>query len=674
MNNILNVIFVYLLFIAIFVFIYAFTWGLVRNYFVRFTIYYQAIIGGVYAILAIVAESLIPIFVKDININILVIYLPLIVCWLIGVFISWISIIMYTTFIFIFTFVIANFFQTSYFYTVNYPIDIITMMLLYLITFVIIIIVKLFKWTQWTNWSLLTLVAFIFNSIMILIQVKDKTWANYLLEELVVLIWIGMSYLAYLLGAGIELIYNHALKLQNIIEYDRSKYLREALAHEAIYDYIHRNKIRRGLYLTFAINNINALDRFLTSNLKNKIIDLISQQVFKAWEGEDVIFFKASLNNFGIFVPIPYYQKINIAKLLQDNQLKTRHADDLLKKFEKIIQGVETTYKYQNYNIIVKLQGYASFYGLQSNNLDKLKDYNLFAAENRLNLKYNNQVIVVNPASIMALNRQKRSILTLNENVSLQKILSLFSSVIDVNNQFSVLGHYATNLINGNEVDSFLDQNIENVTDTIHEEVLLRYNAALNIKNFRKFKEYLNYQLFLTYSASFLASKSFNLKKFVAKLIELKINTANLILTFDLKEIGFDTQRFQKNLASLKELGIKIAVKNLGALETDISSLGYYQPNYAILAPILVTKMFLQQNYQTLIAELAKLTEKLQITLIAPHVNSYLTYKRIKELGINYMFGTLFGVYEEPQGEILTEIKFALFKNEMKGLKNEIKK
>lgn len=91
-----------------------------------------------------------------------------------------------------------------------------------------------------------------------------------------------MSYLAYLLGAGIELIYNHALKLQNIIEYDRSKYLREALAHEAIYDYIHRNKIRRGLYLTFAINNINALDRFLTSNLKNKIIDLISQQVFKA--------------------------------------------------------------------------------------------------------------------------------------------------------------------------------------------------------------------------------------------------------------------------------------------------------------------------------------------------------------------------------------------------------
>lgn len=63
MGNILNIIFVYLFFILIFAFIYVFTWGLVRNYFARFIIYYQAFIGGVFAILVIIAQGLIPVFV-----------------------------------------------------------------------------------------------------------------------------------------------------------------------------------------------------------------------------------------------------------------------------------------------------------------------------------------------------------------------------------------------------------------------------------------------------------------------------------------------------------------------------------------------------------------------------------------------------------------------------------
>ncbi|WP_425379353.1 hypothetical protein [Spiroplasma endosymbiont of Polydrusus pterygomalis] len=59
---------------------------------------------------------------------------------------------------------------------------------------------------------------------------------------------------------------------------------------------------------------------------------------------------------------------------------------------------------------------------------------------------------------------------------------------------------------------------------------------------------------------------------------------------------------------------------------------------------------------------------------IAPQVNSYLGYSKLKELKIDYMFGSLFGIYDEPQPEVSSEIKLALLKNSRKGLNNEIKK
>ncbi len=91
MSNILNIIFVYLLFIIIFSIIYIFTWGLVRNSFVRFSIYYQVFIGGVFAILVIIAQGLIPFFVSpktgETNTMIVInIFLPIIVCWMIVFF------------------------------------------------------------------------------------------------------------------------------------------------------------------------------------------------------------------------------------------------------------------------------------------------------------------------------------------------------------------------------------------------------------------------------------------------------------------------------------------------------------------------------------------------------------------------------------------------------------
>ncbi|MFW4370930.1 MAG: hypothetical protein EHV01_003195 [Spiroplasma sp. hy2] len=196
--------------------------------------------------------------------------------------------------------------------------------------------------------------------------------------------------------------------------------------------------------------------------------------------------------------------------------------------------------------------------------------------------------------------------------------------------------------------------------------MLVRFNAALNIKNFHKLDYYLEQKLFITYPASFISSDQFNLKKFATKLIELKVKPGNLILIFDLMETGFDPEKFKKNLNTIKNIGIEVAVKNFGAIDTELNSLYYYEPNYAVFSPTIIREMFIHLHYQNLIKE--------YIILIAPQVNSYLGYSKLKELKINYMFGSLFGTYDEPQNEIGNEIKIALLKNSRKGFKDETKK
>lgn len=284
MGNILSIIFVYLFFILIFTLIYVFAWGLVRNYFTRFMIYYQAVIGGVFAILVIIAQGLILVFVPpktgEANTMIVInIFLPIIVCWMIGVFISYLSTILYTIIMFTFLFGVLPHLTNNYFLSLTGTSNIVMVTVLYGLSLIIIFISWYFKWTKWTSWSLLALASFITTSIIILVQSRIMAVSANLVNELYVLVWITMSYFTYSICAIIELIYIHALKLQNIIEYDRNSYVREALTHDAIYNVIHKNKIRHGIYFTFMINNVEKLDRFLSSNIKNKIIDLISNQV-----------------------------------------------------------------------------------------------------------------------------------------------------------------------------------------------------------------------------------------------------------------------------------------------------------------------------------------------------------------------------------------------------------
>lgn len=118
-------------------------------------------------------------------------------------------------------------------------------------------------------------------------------------------------------------------------------------------------------------------------------------------------------------MPLSQDEKINIGNILPHNKSKLRPETDLLKEFEILLGQVNTSFIFKKYKIIVKLQGYASLYGLQSNDLNKLKEYNIATADNRLNIEYLNQIIFVDPGHIKELSNQKRSILALNEHTQL---------------------------------------------------------------------------------------------------------------------------------------------------------------------------------------------------------------------------------------------------------------
>ncbi len=64
-----------------------------------------------------------------------------------------------------------------------------------------------------------------------------------------------------------------------------------------------------------------------------------------------------------------------------------------------------------------------------------------------------------------------------------------------------------------------------------------------------------------------------------------------------------------------------------------------------VFSPTIISEMFIHLHYQNLIKEYIILAEKLDIILIAP-VNSYLGFSKLKELKINYIFGSLFGTYD----------------------------
>lgn len=90
--------------------------------------------------------------------------------------------------------------------------------------------------------------------------------------------------------------------------------------------------------------------------------------------------------------------------------------------------------------------------------------------------------------------------------------------------------------------------------------------------------------------------------------------------------------------------------------------LAFYKPDYGIINNKIIQEIIIRFRNQDLLKQLVILSSKLKMQLIAPYVNSYLIYKKLKSLNIPLIFGNLIAHDEKPIKTLSNDILFLLNK------------
>lgn len=143
---------------------------------------------------------------------------------------------------------------------------------------------------------------------------------------------------------------------------------------------------------------------------------------------------------------------------------------------------------------------------------------NMFLFNNKKQISFENALLFADEKNIKEIREKNRNLLALNEILSLDRIASVYYPVIDTD-KFEIKAYYATNIIYGSNIDIDYSSKFDLVDKYNINDILMRYNSALNINNFRYLDTYLKNHVFLNYPSNFISSSDFNVKKFIQKLI-----------------------------------------------------------------------------------------------------------------------------------------------------------
>ncbi|WP_338985243.1 EAL domain-containing protein [Spiroplasma endosymbiont of Diplazon laetatorius] len=647
--NILSILIACLSYTTIIAICYTIFWGLTRHLFSKLKIYYEIFLGFVLGFISTFSIILISLLGgKTDNLG-LTILLPTFLYWVSIIFISPISSIGILTCNILNLVVFSSLFG-EYFGKPDDAWTITMLSMAYIIPFVNYLI-NIFwrKISDWSNWSIATIILLVIGLTWNLVTIKTPLGIANLTN---LLFWLGSGYLAYAYIAVINQIYLHALKLQNIVTYDNLYYLNFSSAHEQILNKLQEEKIKYGIYLTYFISNFEKFESKVSGHIKEEVVNSISEESYNLIKEnfDNAIFFKPNYKTFGAFIPLEMDENFSE----KDNKY--------LKKIKNIFVQINTEFKIDNYKVSVKLKSVCSYYGLHSNNLDTLLEYNRHVANDFL-LTYQEKNIVVNPMEIIKEKNQNKKMLSLNEVTNLNLFVTLFEPIYS-STQKDFVSYFLNGMIDGIEIDSdlFLEQN-KLISDMGLSTLFLRYISFQSLKKFSKQKEQVKEKdFFIDYDSNFMASEDFDIEEFILKLKNLKINLDKLIFNFDLN-IEVDNQKLlEKNINELKKHSIRTSVSNFGSIKTDFSLMSCYKPEFIFMEKEISKKInFIKEN-ENIILESIKIANKLDAKIIATSVNSYIIYKHLRSLGIELFTGELIGSSIEPREMISDELRYLLNK------------
>ncbi|AGR40776.1 EAL domain-containing protein [Spiroplasma taiwanense] len=634
---------------TIMAFFYTIFWGLTRHLFIKLTIYYELFLGfvlGFFSCFSILIISLINEEQKNLELTVL---LPTFLYWISIFFISIFSSIGILTCNILNLTLFSSLFP-QYFGSINNNWTMTLIIISYLMPLFLNLIKHRFKnLSIWGNWSITTLTLLLVGLIWNFSIIKTQSG---ILNSVNLLFWLGSGYLTYAYIAIINQIYIHALKLQNIVTYENTYYLNFSSAHKQVLNNISINKVRHGVYLTYFISNFETFESKVNGNTKDFIVNSISTETYELIKTNfsNVTFFKPNYKTFAAFIPI---------EIKTDFKEKNNSH---IHKVEEIMKKVNTKFKIKGYKISVKLKSICSYYGLHSNNLETLLDYNRYVEQNLVLNKDQNNVIV-NPIEILNEQNKNKKIISLNEVANLNQFVTLFEPIFNLSiNDFD--SYFLNGLIDGVEINSDLfEEKFKLINDMGLTSLFLRFISLQALKKLSKQnKNILGKQIFLNYDSDFLSSTEFNVDEFILKLKTLKLDLSKLTFNFNLNKEVNDKVNLEKNIIKLKKYKIKISAFNFGSVDSDFTFLNIYKPEFIFLEADICKKINSIKENELIIKDCINISNKIEAKLIAINVDNYISYKKLKELGISLFTGELIGSSIEPKEIISEELKFLLSK------------
>ncbi|QGS51539.1 EAL domain-containing protein [Spiroplasma tabanidicola] len=634
---------------AIVAIVYTFAWGLSRHLFEKIKIYYELVLGVILGVISIFGVIILSLTMGENKNYMLLILLPIFLYWTCLIFISIYATIGVVVWNLLGLFLFPTLFP-QYFISFLNTSSIILIITSYLMAFVIYIINIFYKkLTTWVIWSIITITSLIVGIVLAFPNIKSDGTVDYLIT---ILLWLGTGYITYAYFAIINQIYNHALKLRNLVTYDYQYYLNQASAHDEILNYIHKNKIRFGTYFTFFISNYDKFDEKVNNEIRETVVTSIAKQAHEIFTKNynQVIFFKPNYKTFGIFIPM----------LEMQNSVKEEQRLKFAEKISRSISKIQTTFKIENFKVSIKVRGVVSYYGFHSNSLETLFEYNVIT-QNNAAFSDREKVVLVDPRKVLKEKTKYKKILTLNELVSLNNSAPIFESIYSIEkNDYE--SFYLNSAVEGIEITSNLfKEKLETIKEYGLNSIFIRYLALNALKSIAKYKSYKK-RNFIEYDPLFISSESFSVDSFILKLKSLKIDLKKLVFNFPITQEVENRDLLEKNINELRENGVSFSVSDLGSEATDFGLLGIYRPNYVFLERSIVKKINLIKENEKIIKNIINICNKINAKLVATDVDTYMIYKSLKELGIKYFEGNLIGHGIEPKMELENELKYLLVK------------
>lgn len=519
------------------------------------------------------------------------------------------------------------------------------------------------KMSRLIQWSLVTVLLLAIGSFYL----TSKNDLNVILYELIQLtMFLATGYVIYGLITLIDQIYSHAIQLRNIISFDNKYYINNTISDEFILDFIIKKNNTQGIFLSFFISNYDKFEKLVNSNIKDYILNHITNEVhdifFEEYK-EDIIFFKINYKLYGMFISVKNLSKEDVQKSYDNNIYSKRNKDDFLFKIQQLFSKVKVKFKEDKFIFKVNLKSIVSLYGIHSNSLETLSTYNNYFASNEQKYSNYNQIILINPIEFNNNIRLERKMLSLSEVIPINQNSTLYQPIYSIQKN-TVNKLFLNNMIDGQEVfSSEFNSSREKIKDYGLYSVFIRYLANQAIQDIETLKENVeDKKLFLNYDSQFLSSGEFEIGEFITKLKSKKITLQKLILTFDLKNEIQNHIVLQENIVQLKKFGIKIALFNFGGISTNISDINLFKPEYLFIEEEIISRINSIKENEEIIHEMIKISNKLEIKLIAIGVNTYLIYNKLKKMGLKYVSGELIGSSSTKPQSLNSELLFLLSK------------